>query len=294
MVGPPGCGKSMLARRFPSILPPLVENEMLEVIKIHSIASQNVEPFLAGLRPFRSPHYNISMAGLVGGGVNLRPGEISLAHHGILFLDEFPEFQRGAIEALRVPLEYGFVDISRAKGSQRFPARFQLIAAMNPCPCGRLGIEGAHCTCSPAFLQTYMKKLSQPILDRIDMHIEVRRIPFDVIKQNSSTDCGTISLTLKSKVISTRKIQLARSKMLNAHISSRSALRLLNESPSKVQHLLESVQKKLGLSARGIIRSIKVARTIADLETSEHIQEHHLAEALGYRYLERMERFYSR
>lgn len=292
MVGPPGCGKSMLARRLPFILPELRQEEMLEVVKIHSIAGYDIEPFLCGIRPFRSPHYSLSIAGLVGGGTSPSPGEISLAHHGILFLDEFPEFQRTALEALRVPLEHGVVDISRARGTRRFPAQFQLIAAMNPCPCGRFGIEGAQCTCSAASLQTYMKRLSQPILDRIDLHIELPRVSFAEITVRRETQKIDDTDEMKAMVKAAREYQLSQRRTLNTQMASSHVIESLHKSDATVRSLLEKAHKKLGLSARGIVRTIKVAQTIADLEGLDCIKEQHLAEALSYRCLERIEKLY--
>ena len=188
MIGPPGCGKSMLASRFMSILPSLSREEILDVVKIHSIAGLPIDDVLAGSRPMRSPHHGASDVGLIGGGSTPRPGEISLAHHGVLFLDEFPEYSRTALEGLRAPLETGRVVITRARGSLLFPAQFQLIAAMNPCPCGRLGVSGITCECSPGSIQSYLRKLSQPILDRIDLHVEMEAVPLSVLSADPSSE----------------------------------------------------------------------------------------------------------
>ncbi len=289
MIGPPGCGKSMLASRFPSLLPPLREQEMLEVIRIHSVAGMDIQQFLPGTRPFRAPHYHVSPQALVGGGSFPRPGEISLAHHGVLFLDEFPEFQRPALEALRLPLESGIIEVTRAKAALRFPARFQLIAAMNPCPCGRLGMEGAHCFCSPLMLQNYVKRLSQPILDRIDLHVELHRVSFNEMAKTGSDSGGETSSETINEL---HEMQIKRSGTLNAWLSSRSVLSEFQRGSGSSRAFLEKAHRKLGLSARGIIKVLKVARTIADLEGASVVIEPHIAEAISYRSLERMEKLF--
>lgn len=287
MVGPPGCGKSMLAARVPSLLSPLQGDELLEVAKVHSVASLDVRPILSGQRPVRSPHHSISENALVGGGPMPRPGEISLAHRGVLFLDEFPEFRRAAIEALRTPLETRRVTVSRVKQVVEFPAHFQLIAAMNPCPCGRLG-AGAQsaCLCSRAALRNYLAKLSRPILDRIDIQVELQAVTFDELQgvPNAKRDCR------RSDVVRAQELQRARQFVLNAEL----APPLLNRyavCDAKALSLLERATDRLGLSARGCIRVMRVARTIADLAGDTDICAPHVAEALAFRALERIEQF---
>lgn len=290
MVGPPGCGKSMLAERFPSILPPLMEEEMLEVIRIHSVAGLDTQALLAGRRPFRNPHHGISEAGLIGGGSSPRPGEISLAHHGVLFLDEFPEFRRASLEALRAPLESGIVQISRAKGTLRLPARFQLLAAMNPCPCGRLGSDLSTCTCSRPAIIGYLRKLSQPILDRIDLHVELAPVILAHVNSTSECEITKVEQGYKSLVLRAREIQLQRQGYANALLPGQ----VLNEKvllSSPVRQMLEQACARRGLSARSYVRILRVARTIADIEGIDSIESRHIAEALSYRCLETIERY---
>ena len=285
MIGPPGCGKSMLAERFQSILPPMSREELLDVVKIHSIAGLPVSGFFDGHRPFRSPHHSISDAGLIGGGAVPRPGEISFAHHGVLFLDEFPEFRRSAIESLRAPLEAGEVRVARAKGSALFPANFQLVAAMNPCPCGRLGSQSAPCLCSRQVVSSYLRKLSQPILDRIDLHVELQAVPVALmtaaIEQSSEPQCWL------EEVIEARLRQLDRG-ALNSRLSGDQFDQALNIKPSALK-LLEQAARKSGLSARVFIRTIKVAMTIANLAARDEVLEQDVAEAISYRCLERLQ-----
>jgi magnesium chelatase family protein len=287
MVGPPGCGKSMLAERFASLLPPLSRNEMLEVAKIHSVAGLPLEELLAGIRPFRNPHHVISEPGLVGGGSIPRPGEVSLAHHGVLFLDEFPEFKRGVLEALRQPLESGRVRVSRAKSSIEYPAMFQLIAAMNPCPCGRLGVSGSSCMCSRGAIYSYLKKLSLPILDRIDLHVEVEAVPFTEL---SCTQENNEDLTIAERVLEARERAYHRAKVLNARISSADINEHVRPKASALE-LLKRMTQKTSLSARGYFRILKVARTIADLRGGEHVNDEDIAEASSYRTLHRIEQY---
>ncbi|MBC7327006.1 YifB family Mg chelatase-like AAA ATPase [bacterium] len=288
LIGPPGSGKTMLAKRLPTILPPLDLEEALETTKVYSVAgmlSHNTPIILQ--RPFRSPHHTISTAGLAGGGTVPRPGEISLAHNGVLFLDEFPEFRRDSLEVLRQPLEEGYVSISRAKLTISYPARFTLVAAMNPCPCGYFGDATKACTCTPAQIQKYLAKISGPLLDRIDIHIEVPRLPQEKLLQEVQ---GESSEKIRERVMRAREIQGRRFKgtniFFNAHMNSRQ-IREFCPLSAEVKDILRSAISKLDLSARAYDRIIKVARTIADLEGSENIEVHHIAEAIQYRALDR-------
>lgn len=290
MIGPPGCGKSMLAQAYPSLLPKISTEDQLESIKIHSISGLDVRPILQGQRPYRNPHHIVSDVGLVGGGVNPHPGEISLAHTGVLFLDEFPEFRRSALEALRGPLESGKVQISRSKGSVSFPARFQLLAAMNPCPCGRLGVEGAHCLCSLSAIQSYLKRLSQPILDRIDLHVDLEAVPFSVLTNTPDTQAAVEHERLCEMVLMAREKQQSRSAKLNAYLDS-DELKQVVELDAQGLRLIEQAAKRVGLSARSFTRILKVARTSADLDGEEKVTTKHLAEALRFRSLERLKSY---
>lgn len=291
MIGPPGCGKSMLAERFPSILPPLSTSERLETVKVHSIAGYGLNGLLAGERPFRNPHHVISEAGLIGGGSQPRPGEISLAHNGVLFLDEFPEYRRSVIEALRGPIENGFVLVSRAKSSQRFPASFQLLAAMNPCPCGRLGGRTQKCKCSQVAISKYLQKLSQPILDRIDIHVELEAVPFSVISGVDKENVDNSEYRWRQSVLQAREKQMTRSGHTNNLLTLSALKRFINISSSS-RKLLEESTRKFGISARGFVRILRVALTIADLDGDSQVADHHISEALSYRCLERLEKFY--
>lgn len=282
MVGPPGTGKTMLASRLPSILPPLTEEEALEVAAIRSLSNHDVDNFIEQWqsRPFRNPHHTASGVALVGGGSQPKPGEISLAHRGILFLDELPEFDRKVLEVLREPLESGEIMISRAAQQACFPARFQLIAAMNPCPCGYAGDSSGRCHCSPEVVNRYRRKLSGPLLDRIDMHIKVPALAPGTLRNNSGdSEC---SETVQQRVVKARTQQLGRQNKANfalqgKEIDTHCAL-------TSAQHqLLESAAEKLQLSVRAYHRILRVARTIADLDHSPIIQTHHLTEALNYR-----------
>ncbi len=294
MIGPPGCGKSMLAERFSTLLPPLSREEMLEVVRIHSIAGLPVSGLLGGARPYRAPHHLISDAGLAGGGSNPRPGEISLAHRGVLFLDEFPEYRRSAIEALRAPLESGVVNVSRVKGNYSFPSRFQLIAAMNPCPCGRLGAhkvgEGGQnsCLCSRHAIQGYLRKLSQPILDRIDLHVELEAVPIAEITRTDQQ--GGDDEKLHALIHLARTRQKDRAPYLNSALPAEHIGKFFRIKPEALR-LLERAAEKKGLSARGFIRVLRVSRTIADLEDNDCVMEAHIAEAVGLRSLDRIERY---
>lgn len=289
MLGPPGSGKTMLARRLPTILPDLTLDEALETTKIHSVAGllDNNTPLLA-IRPFRSPHHTISDAGLIGGGSYPRPGEVSLSHHGVLFLDELPEFSKNVLENLRQPLEDGKVTISRALMSLSYPARFMLAVALNPCPCGYYTDTRHKCSCKPEQIQKYMARISGPLLDRIDIHVEVPALTYDELSQKTP---GQDSETLRQKVSQARNIQLQRFKsdkklFCNAHMESRH-LRKYCELTDDCQSLLKNAIEKLGLSARAYDRILKVARTIADIEGKTIIEAANISEAIQYRSLDR-------
>ena len=286
MIGPPGCGKSMLAERLASILPPLTPDETLEVLRIHSIAGQATSDILAGVRPFRAPHYVISDAGLIGGGTVPRPGEVSLAHRGVLFLDEFPEFRRSTVEAMRSPLETGAVQVARAKGSIQYPARFQLVAAMNPCPCGRFGVRGGGCRCSHHAIRDYVAKLSQPILDRIDLHVELEAVDVDDLVWSHERAAAPSAVSAET-IRAVRERQLHRHGVLNAQIPD-GTLRTEARLTKSARTLLSEGMKKLGLSARGYSRVVRVAMTIADLSQSDEVSEECVAEAISYRSLDRL------
>ncbi len=287
-IGSPGTGKTMLAQRLPTILPQLNLAESLETTRIYSALGrlQPDQPLLA-TRPFRSPHHTISDAGMVGGGSTPTPGEISLAHHGVLFLDELPEFNRRSLEVLRQPLEQGSVTISRALNSTTFPASFMMVAAMNPCPCGYLGDARHACKCNPVQIERYMGRISGPLLDRIDLHIEVPAVPFQEL---AAVNEGTTSALMRGQVQNARARQRERfgqgSSRLNARMTSRQLRKhcILDE-PGKA--LLRTAMESLGLSARAHDRILRMARTIADLESAPDIGEQHLSEAIGYRSLDR-------
>jgi len=283
MLGPPGTGKSMLAARFPGILPPLSEGEALEVAAIHSVSSAGFEAARWGERPYRAPHHSASGAALVGGGNLPRPGEISLAHHGVLFLDELPEFDRDVLEALREPLESGRVSIARAARQAQFPARFQLIAAMNPCPCGYAGDPNGRCRCTPPLIRRYLAKLSGPLLDRIDMHVEVPRLAYEVLAATAQPP--ERSCAVAARVAAARKRQRERG-ALNARLEI-AALQRASALGIREHGLLESASRRLGLSARACHRIVRVARTIADLAGHERPGVVELSEAIGYRRLDR-------
>ncbi|MFH0772143.1 MAG: YifB family Mg chelatase-like AAA ATPase [Candidatus Omnitrophota bacterium] len=288
MIGPPGSGKTMLAQRLPGILPELSFEEALETTKIHSVAglldSQN---FLVSRRPFRMPHHTVSYAGLVGGGIKLRPGEISFAHNGVLFLDELPEFRRDALEALRQPLESGEVTISRAIAALKYPAKFMFVAAMNPCPCGYFTDSNKECHCSPRDIQRYLSKVSGPLLDRIDIHLEVASLKYNELSDKSR---GENSECVKERVNRAREIQKSRYKDLrvfcNAHLGSRQLGRFCRLD-KEAEELLKLAVLELGLSARGYDKVLKISRTIADLAACEEIKVDHISEAINYRSLDR-------
>ena len=289
LIGPPGAGKTMLAKRLPTILPPLSLMEALETTKIHSVAGKLQEnSTLITRRPFRSPHHTISDVALVGGGTNPQPGEISLAHNGVLFLDELPEFKRSVLEVMRQPMEERKVTISRAKVSLDFPASFMLIASMNPCPCGYFNHPEKDCTCGPGIVQRYLAKISGPLLDRIDLHVEVTPVPFSEL---SSTQQYERSENIRERVIKAREIQ---SKRYDGHegiyANAQMSTKLLKEIcvlDTASSNLLKVAMEKLNLSARAYDRILKVSRTIADLAGTENIRPEHLAEAIQYRSLDR-------
>jgi len=289
MIGPPGSGKSMLAKRFPSILPPLTFEEALETTKIHSIAGiLSSDVALITERPFRSPHHTVSDAALIGGGSFPRPGEVSFAHHGVLFLDEFPEFKKNVLEVMRQPMEDYKVTISRSKMSLEFPANFMLVAAMNPCPCGYYTDPTKECTCNTGMIQKYMAKISGPMLDRIDIHIEVPAVKY---KDLSSNVNGETSAEIRKRVIVAKEVQIERFKQFpNIHSNAdmgTNEIRQFCKLDSAGTELLKMAMTKLGLSARAYDRILKVSRTIADIDGSENILSKHLSEAIQYRSLDR-------
>jgi len=289
MVGPPGAGKSMLAKRLPTILPPLSLQEALETTKIHSVAGNiDSNTSLISQRPFRSPHHTISDVALVGGGAFPQPGEISLAHNGVLFLDELPEFKRTVLEVMRQPLEDRKICISRAKFSIEYPASFMLVASMNPCPCGYYNHPDRECVCGPGMVQKYLSRISGPLLDRIDIHIEIVPVPFEKLAEMKDSET---SEAVRERVIRAREIQEQRFKDIdgvycNAQMSSKQQRTFAL--PDKAgSELLKNAMQRLNLSARAYDRIIKVARTIADLDDSEHVLSNHIAEAINYRNLDR-------
>ena len=298
MIGPPGSGKSMMAKRLPSILPPLSLAESLETTQIHSIAGKlSRDTGLISQRPFRSPHHTISQVALVGGGATPQPGEISLAHNGVLFADELPEFNKQTLEVLRQPLEDRKITISRAKYTLEYPCSFMFVASMNPCPCGYYGDPTHHCVCTPGQIQRYMNKISGPLLDRIDIHCEIQAVPF---AQLSQMQPGEPSAVIRERVIRARKIQEERFNSLSdginlvagrrVHCNAQMSERMLHqfaEPDADSLDMLRLAMERLKLSARAYSRILKVARTIADLEGSEKVQSVHIAEAIGYRNLDR-------
>jgi magnesium chelatase family protein len=288
-IGPPGTGKSMLAKRVPSILPPLTLEEALEVTRIHSIAgSLPANQPLIARRPFRTPHHTISDAGLLGGGTNPMPGEVSLAHHGILFLDELPEFKRNVLEVMRQPLEDGSVTISRAAASVTYPSRFMMVAAMNPCPCGYCGDPKKECRCSSMQIQRYRNKISGPLLDRIDIHVEVPALHY---RELTSLEKGESSREIRERILAARRIQQQRYRddpevFCNAGMRVRDMQRHCHLDQDSSQHLKMAINE-LNFSARAYNRILKVSRTIADLEGSEAIRAEHISEAIQYRTLDK-------
>ncbi|UCD35607.1 MAG: YifB family Mg chelatase-like AAA ATPase [Nitrospiraceae bacterium] len=288
MIGPPGSGKTMLAKRIPTILPEMTFEEALQTTRIHSsVGLLNHGQPLVATRPFRSPHHTLSDVAMVGGGAIPKAGEVSLTHNGVLFLDELPEFKRNVLEVLRQPLEDGHVTISRALTSITYPASIMLVCAMNPCPCGYLGDRRHPCSCSPAQIHRYRQRVSGPLLDRIDIHVEVPAVPY---RDLSNDYCGEASLDIRSRLKSARLIQVERfckdtiysnARMRSKHIKKYCAL------SANARHIIESAMHRLGLSARAYTRILKVSRTIADLEASENIRASHVAEAIQYRTLDR-------
>jgi len=288
MIGPPGSGKTMIAQRIPSILPDLTFEESLEVTKIHSISGNlSSNSPLIGERPFRHPHHTISSVGLSGGGANPRPGEISLSHNGVLFLDELPEFRRDALEAMRQPLEDGEITITRAGGTATYPCSVMLVASMNPCPCGYYGDRTRECTCSQTQIMKYLGKISGPLLDRIDLHIEVPSVKYDDLETRSE---GESSEKIKKRVNRARKIQIERYKSEGIFSNSQLTPHLMSiycTLDEEANNLLKQAFDSLGLSARAYNRILKVARTIADLDGSENIRAEHIAETIQYRALDK-------
>lgn len=288
MIGTPGSGKTMMARRIPSILPDLTFEEVLEITKIHSIAgllSKDVPILLT--RPFRSPHHTVTINSLIGGGNIPKPGEISLAHYGVLFLDELPEFNKNTLEVLRGPLEDREVTISRVNASLTYPCNFMFVASMNPCPCGFYGSKDKECTCTPEAIARYMGKISGPLLDRIDIQIEVTPVKYQKIASDEKIET---SETIKQRVDNARKIQLERYKEHGIFSNSEITPSLSNiycKLDLKSKEIVQNAFERLGLSARGYERILKVARTIADLDEKENIEAKHIAEAIQYRSLDR-------
>jgi magnesium chelatase family protein len=283
LIGPPGAGKSMLAQRLPGILPPMSESEAFEAAAIGSLSTRGYRCGDWGRRPFRSPHHSCTAIALAGGGTPLRPGEVSLAHRGVLFLDELPEFGRAALEVLREPLETGVIVVSRAARQAEFPATFQLVAAMNPCPCGHLGDAAVSCRCTPVRIESYRSRISGPLLDRIDLHVDVPRVPAELLSSRSDSE---ESATVAARVLAARQRQWVRQDVNNARLPS-GAVAERCAPDAEGAYLLARAMKRLALSARGYHRVLRVARTIADLAGSERVASAHVAEAIGLRSLDR-------
>ncbi|HEY1038892.1 MAG TPA: YifB family Mg chelatase-like AAA ATPase, partial [Bacteroidia bacterium] len=289
LIGPPGAGKTMLSKRLPSILPELNKQEALETTKIHSVAGKlGKQTGLVNKRPFRSPHHTISDVALVGGGGNPQPGEISLAHNGVLFLDELPEFKRTVLEVMRQPLEDRVVTISRAKGSVEYPASFMLVASMNPCPCGFYNHPEKECVCAPGAVQKYLNKISGPLLDRIDLHVEVTPVPFGELSKAPAMEKSEDirKRVIKAKAIQTKRFEGREGVHTNAQMKTKD-LQTICELDEACSQLLKTAMERLGLSARAYDRILKVARTIADLDNSVKITTAHISEAIQYRSLDR-------
>jgi magnesium chelatase family protein len=284
LIGPPGCGKSMLAQRLPGLLPPLTAAEALDCAAIASVSSVGFNMAGFGRRPFRSPHHTASAVSLVGGGMHARPGEISLAHHGVLFLDELPEFDRQVLEALREPLEAGVVRVARAAAHADYPAEFQLIAAMNPCPCGHLGDPAGSCRCTPAQIQRYRARISGPLVDRLDMHVQIPRVEVGDFRERIDKDGA--SAAVAARVAAARALQLARQGRCNARLSDSQLDRCCILEPS-ARVLLDRAMKHLRFSGRTRQRILKLARTIADVEGTDTIADAHVSEAITLRCLDR-------
>jgi magnesium chelatase family protein len=290
MAGPPGAGKTMLARCVPTILPDLTFEEALEITKIHSIAGVlDPDKGVVTTRPFRSPHHTATNVALTGGGRDSKPGEVSLAHNGVLFLDEMPEYSRTCLETLRQPLEDGVVTVSRANGTYEYPANFILVASMNPCPCGNYGSRDLTCTCSPTQISNYLKKISGPLLDRIDIKVDVDRVAFLDLRDESHEEPSS---EVKKRVDAARKIQLARFAGTNIYCNAKMNSKQIKEFcelDSVSENLLKTAFEKFNMSARGYTRILKVARTIADLEGSQNIKPNHIAEAINYRNIDKIQ-----
>lgn len=290
MVGPPGAGKTMIARCIPGIMPDLTFEEALEITKIHSIAGTlDLSKGVISSRPFRSPHHTASTVAVTGGGRDAKPGEVSLASEGVLFLDELPEYQRSTLETMRQPLEDGVITISRATGSFEYPANFMLVASMNPCPCGNYGSRDLECTCSPAVIQKYLKKISGPLLDRIDLKINVERVKFIELSDKTLEES---SEEIKKRVDKARKIQQERFAGTKVHTNSKMTSKMINEYcklDEESENLMRVAFEKYKISARGYTRILKVARTIADLDESKDIKINHITEALAYRNIDKFQ-----
>jgi magnesium chelatase family protein len=286
MIGPPGSGKTMLARRLPTILPNITFEEAIETTRIHSVAGMLKSPLMTA-RPFRAPHHTISDVALIGGGTNPRPGEVSLSHNGVLFLDELPEFKRGTLEVLRQPLENFEVTVSRAVASVKFPSRFMLVAAMNPCPCGYYADAQRQCSCTAGQIHRYRSRVSGPLLDRFDINLEVPAVKYRELSANHS---GETSGTIRNRVEQARSVQLERFKSEGIYSNSMMRTKQMKKYcvlGNDAQILLDTAMKKLALSARAYMRILKLSRTIADLDCSSRIEASHVSEAIQYRTLDR-------